>query len=130
MATDAKTLLSQANCFACYAASSFDLRLIRLALLVGIVNGTSSMATDPKSLLASAQCFACYAANPYMLELIEIGLLVQILQGGSVGGGSGIVFGAYGGAQPNFTPASGQGVAIDTSPGFTRLWIYVNGAWN
>jgi len=129
MATDAPTLLSQANCYACYAASSFDLRLMRLALLVGIVNGNTSMATDPKSLLASAQCFACYAANPYMLELIEMGLLVQILQNGSAGGGGGgVTCGNYAGGQPNFTPASGCGNAIDTSNG--NIWWYYNGAWH
>lgn len=38
MATDAQTLLSEANCFNCYGANEYMLQLMELALLVRIVN--------------------------------------------------------------------------------------------
>lgn len=43
-------------------------------------------------------------------------------------GGTAGQSGNYGGGQPNFTPAGGFGVAIDTSNG--RVWWYYNNQWN
>lgn len=34
----------------------------------------------------------------------------------------------YAGGKPTFTPASGFGMAVDTSN--ARLWIYYSGAWH
>jgi hypothetical protein len=75
------------------------------------------------------------AASPYQacagrLEALQviIYLLDKLVNGGgSSGGGGGIQSGNYGGGQPNFTPASGTGAAIDTSDG--ELWFYYNGGW-
>ena len=58
-------------------------------------------------------------------------LLVKILNAlnqGAGGGGTGATFGNYAGGQPTFTPASGIGLAVDTSNG--TLWEYYNGAWH
>jgi hypothetical protein len=48
--------------------------------------------------------------------------------GAPVAASGGIPSGNYAGGQPNFTPASGAAVAIDTSN--NRPWWYVNGQWN
>jgi len=42
-ATDAKTLLAQANCYQCFAGNDFALRLIELALLQQIVGGVTTI---------------------------------------------------------------------------------------
>jgi len=50
-------------------------------------------------------------------------------QNGSSGGASaGATFGNYGGAAPNFIPASGTGMAVDTST--QNLWVYDNSGWH
>ena len=57
--------------------------------------------------------------------------ILQVLNGlnlGGGGGGTGAVFGNYHGGQPTFTPATGNGLAVDTSNG--TLWEYYNGAWH
>lgn len=46
--------------------------------------------------------------------------------GGASGGAT--TFGNYAGGQPNFTPASGFGLAVDTSNG--ALWEYYGGSWH
>jgi hypothetical protein len=46
------------------------------------------------------------------------------------GGGSGFTFGNYGGGpnEPTFTPATGEGAAVDTSDG--TVWYYYSGSWH
>lgn len=82
--------------------------------------------TDPQSLFAWSKCFACHGAS--VAELMELALLDKIragLEGGGVGGG--VICGAYAG-QPTFTPASGCGVAIDTTTDI--IYWYYSGAWH
>jgi len=131
MATDPQSLLSAANLYQGYGASGYQLDLMILALLAQISKQQNPMiATDPQTLLTAASCYQCFGADPYALKLMMLALLAQIVNNGISGGGlgSGIVFGNYGGSQPNFTPASGTGAAFDTSIG--RPWFYYNGAWN
>lgn len=93
MATDAPTLLSEANCFNCYTATPYALQLMKLSLLAQIVLQGDPMAdVTPQALLAQANCFNCYAANPYMLQLMELALLVQVVDNGGGGGGGGLAF--------------------------------------
>lgn len=47
---------------------------------------------------------------------------------GSGSSGGGLVEGDYGGGQPDFTPASGAGIAVDNSNG--HVWLYYGGQWN
>lgn len=47
---------------------------------------------------------------------------------GGGGGGGSVTFGNYAGGQPNFTPTSGTGMAVDTSN--NSIWVYTNGAWH
>ncbi len=92
MATDAQSLLTQAQCFECNNANEYSLLLMKLSLLQQIVLAQNPMAdTSPQTLLANASCFQCYAANPYMLQLMELALLSQIVGGGSGTGGAGLV---------------------------------------
>lgn len=84
------------------------------------------MACDPKSLNALASCLACLSEK--QLLAINAYLLCQISTGGGGAGSSGITFGNYAGGQPNFTPATGTGAAVDTSN--QTFWVYDNGAWN
>jgi len=69
--------------------------------------------------------FACL--SPGTRRMIRLQLLCEFLASGGGGGGGGVVCGAYGG-QPTFTPATGCGVAIDTTDG-TIYWYY-SGAWH
>lgn len=127
MATDAASVIATAQCLMCFGPTRYQVRLMKLALLVQLVT-KNFMATDPASLLAQANCFACFGANEYMLDLMELALLVQLVQGGGIVGGGGVQCGNYAGGQPNFTPSSGCGNAIDTSNG--QIWWYYNGAWH
>lgn len=85
-------------------------------------------ALDPQSLLAAGQCYACFGNSPALLDLMELGLLNLIAQSLGTVASNAIVFGNYGGAAPTFTPASGNGVAIDSVTG--QLWEYYGGAWH
>ena len=60
-----------------------------------------------------------------MENAVIIYLLCQIANSG---GGSGLTCGNYAGGQPNFIPASGCAIAVDTS--INRPWWYYNGQWN
>lgn len=82
------------------------------------------MPTSAKSLLATATGLGYDALSDR--DLREC-LLVAAQSGGSPSGGS-IMFGNYAGVQPNFTPAGGTGIAIDTSNG--TQWSYYNNSWN
>jgi hypothetical protein len=127
-ATDPQSLLAQAKCYNCYGTPG-ELMLMKLALLQQIALSLNPMAaTDPQSLLDQAKCYNCYGTSG-LWALFELALLQQIAVNGSGGGtGTGATFGNYGGGQPNFTPASGTGLAVDTSDG--AFWEYYNGAWH
>ncbi len=76
MATDAASLLSQGNCYACYGLS--EVMIMRLALLAQIStlqNSTNN--TTPAALLAQGACFSCYS-NGDVGTIMELALLVQI----------------------------------------------------
>lgn len=83
------------------------------------------MPCDAASLINTAY------ANGYP-KLSHLDLLMCIVNaacaGGGGGGGGGVTCGNYAGGQPNFTPASGCGNAIDTSNG--RVWWYYGGGWH
>jgi hypothetical protein len=127
-ATDYQSLLSSGN-VACYNNLSPGLqKLLKLALLQIIANALApNVPTDYNSLLAQANV-SCYRQND--ASLLELALLQIIAENGTGGGGggSGAVFGNYGGGQPNFTPSSGEGMAVDTST--NNLWDYYGGAWH
>jgi hypothetical protein len=78
-----------------------------------------------QTLLKNAACFACLSPGEW--EILELQLLCEI-QNSSGGTGSGAVCGNYTGGQPNFTPASGCGIAIDSSNG--TVWYYYSGSWH
>lgn len=105
MATDAQTLLAQANCYACNAVSGYDARLMQLALLQQMVLSLNPMAdTSPQTLLSQANCYACFGANAFNLQLMELALLAQISTALGGGGGGGVDINqvlAYTGTDPN-----------------------------
>jgi hypothetical protein len=90
VATDAQTLLTEAQCYACYGG---NLRLMRLALIkqwAELVDPTID--TSPQALLDYASCYACFAggigggANLYLLELFVLVLIDQALSASGGGG--------------------------------------------
>lgn len=83
-------------------------------------------ATEIQAALTEAGCAGCYT-NASMADLLKVGLLSQISAAAETGGGA-VVCANYGGGNPTFTPASGCGVAVDTSTG--QVFWYYNGAWN
>jgi hypothetical protein len=92
MATDAQTLLTEAQCYECNGANDYSLLLMKLALLRQILLASNPVAdTTPQALLADASCFSCYASTPYMLQLMELALLAQIVDAGGGGGGGSLV---------------------------------------
>lgn len=123
---DKSDLVAAAVCFACLAER--ELCAIRIYLLCATINGTT-VNCDPKSLLAAAVNAGYMDYSIKEQFAVETYLTCQIAAGGGGGGGgSGATFGNYGGGQPNFTPAGGTGLAVDTSNG--TLWEYYNGAWH
>lgn len=130
--TTAKTLLAAAACYQCNAANSYELQMIKLALLKQILLAQNAMAdTTPQTLLKQASCYSCYASNAYMLEMIELALLQQIVINGSTGGGgSGGTFGGNGSPVGVVFPTSAFAFYIQADsvpPGL--VWEYYNGAW-
>lgn len=128
MATDAPTLLALANSYKSYSNASTS-QLLIISLLQQAVLALNPLAdTTPQTLMLSVGSYKSYS-NADTATLLIIGLLQLLVQNiGSGGGGSGTTCGNYGGGQPNFTPASGCALAIDTSN--RGLWAYTNGAWN
>jgi hypothetical protein len=128
MAYDFQTLLSSVTDYAASGEVSGP-QLLKLALLKSIAATMApTMPTDYQSLLSNTNVpgwLSC--AYPSVGQLLELSLL-SIIAGGSVGGGASITTGNYAGGTPNFTPASGTGIAIDTSN--NRVWWYFNGGWN
>lgn len=83
-----------------------------------------------KSLLDDARCVNNCVPAGFQLALL-IALIWDGVQSGGFagGGGSGEMQSAnYGGAQPNWTPASGTGIAFDISDG--AQWNYWSGGWH
>ena len=81
---------------------------------------------DTNSLMADARCIDSCIPRGMQLPVL-ISLVSKIVTGGG-SLGNGIVFGAYGGNPPPFTPVGGTGAAFDTDTG--RPWFYYNGGWN
>lgn len=104
--------------------------LLKLALLKNIAASVAPMAaTDFQSLLNNSNLpgwSSC--SNASIAGLLEMSLLAIIANGISGGTGTGATFGNYAGSTPNFTPAGGTGLAVDTST--ENLWAYNNGAWH
>jgi len=67
------------------------------------------------------------ARSTETLLQMSVYLLTQILVGGGGGSAFSVPSGNYGGGAPNFTPAAGSSMAMDTSNG--NVWFYLNGAW-
>lgn len=99
---------------------------MELPVLIYIFARLANMSADPKTLVANAACMTCIPPGVQMSVLIN--LAYQILTNGGSSIGTGIIFGHYGGAVPNFTPASGTGAAFDIDG--QRPWYYYNGGWH
>ena len=78
-------------------------------------------------LIADSACINSFIPPGFQLAAL-IYLASQIVANGGTGTGSGATFDNYAGGAPTFTPASGTGLAVDTSDG--TLWEYYNGAWH
>lgn len=130
MATDPATLLSESNCFSCYASPG-TVQLMMLALLRQIVLAQNPMAdTSPQALLAQANCYRCFAGTE---SLLMLALLAQIANNGGGGGGSGGgVFegsGAPSGLQPG-QDGTKAAIYLDTDPGGLWYgWSVLGQAW-
>lgn len=85
------------------------------------------MNCDANTLVSAAACLE-QQIPPGFQNAVIIYLLCQIVNNGGTGGGAGVTTGNYAGAQPNFTPTTSGGVAIDNSNG--RIWWWFNGVWN
>jgi hypothetical protein len=78
MASDPQSLLTQAQCYQCYASDRGMMTLLKLALLQQIVLAQNpGAATDAQSLLTAANCFSCYGANPGLMMLLKLALLQE-----------------------------------------------------
>jgi hypothetical protein len=122
-----ENLQQEAACWACSGATT-QAQLYRLALLSRIARLLAPVNTDTQSLMDHAKCVVCSGALS-QAEAMEIALLDMVyglIASGGIGGG--VICGNYGGGNPTFVPASGCGVAIDTSN--DRIWWYYNGTWN
>jgi hypothetical protein len=81
MATDAQSLLTEANCFACFATNIYTESLLELALLRQIsLAGNPANDVSAQGLIAAANCYECFSANNNMENLLELGLLKQIAE--------------------------------------------------
>lgn len=80
MATDAKSLLSAANCYLCEGSNPMSLEAMKVVLLAQILQSKLPSAdVTPQTLLKNANCYLCYGPNPYSLQLMELALLAQIV---------------------------------------------------
>ncbi len=126
MATDAQTLLTEAECFECFAANGYMLNLMKLSLLRQILLAQNPMAdTTPQALLAAANCYTCYAGNDYALKLMELALLAQIVGGGSGTGGAGSV----GAGSPEGVVVANPGTSYYDTVGLA-FWYKLTGVGN
>jgi len=78
--------------------------------------------------IATLQADACSNGFAALSEGDKMAILLQLLCNIVEEGGGGVRCGNYGGGEPDFTPASGCGVAIDTSN--ERIWWYYSAAWH
>ena len=77
---------------------------------------------------ACANGFDLVAEDNVLTRGIILQLLCNFSGSGGGGTGTGATFGNYSGGTPTFTPASGAGMAIDTSN--DTFWEYHDGAWH
>jgi hypothetical protein len=76
MACDPNTLLEQAKCYQCYAASGL-LPALEIVLLCKIRDGTPPASCSPQTIISEAQCiFACIP--PGLMSAVKVSLLCQI----------------------------------------------------
>lgn len=116
------SLFTEGRCYACLGLSQAE--TLKITLLANFVIQLNPMAlTTVNELLEYGKCYACLGLT--LADTLEISLLSQI---SVAGGGSGFTFGNYAGVAPNFTPATGEGAAVDTSNG--TVWYYYSGAWH
>ena len=98
---------------------------MKKSVIIYLLCQLANMNCDPTSLVAGAACIEC-GIPPGMQDAVIIYLLCQLATSGT--GGAGATFGSYGGAVPNFIPASGTGMAVDTDT--QNLWVYDNSGWH
>jgi hypothetical protein len=79
-----------------------------------------------QSLLKNAACFNCLSPGEW--DIVELQLLCEILSAGGGSASNGITCANYGGGTPSFVPASGCGMALDTSNNV--VWYYYSGLWH
>lgn len=101
------------------AAADFDRLSLRQLLVVQTYLLATSMGLPAQSAVTQAKDFD---------RLSDRELEVVIAYALSNGGGAGGLIQNFAGKTPNIVPASGSGMAIDTSNG--SLWFYYNGAWH
>lgn len=81
-------------------------------------------AAEIQALIADQKCLPCFT-NSSLVDMIKVGLLSQI---STAIAGSGVVCADYGGGTPTYVPATGCGVAVDTST--QQIWWYYSAAWH
>ena len=119
----AVALADAAKCLSCLSPQIQG--AIQIRLLCALING-ETMTCSATALVAEATS-SMYAQLPTPTQqAIITHLLCQLASGAA--GSIGTTFGNYGSVEPNFTPASGTGVAVDTSDG--TVWYFYNGGWN
>ena len=129
MATDAQSLLAAASQYQGYAASGYQLGLMKVALLAQIAQQLNPMiATDPQSLLSAANCFQCYSAQPFMLQLMELALLAQIVNAGVAGGGFSCLVGIAGSGSPTQPAPCPTSIAYNEAGSFW-WWQSTTSTW-
>lgn len=111
------TLASAAACYCFDLITAEKVKIYLLAQAAGLGSMTPAQLADAAK---------CYCFDPVTQKKVEAYLLYQVSIGGVAG--SGPACGNYSGGQPDFIPATGCGVAVDTSDG--HIWWYYSGAWH
>jgi len=119
----ADALAYAAKCLACLSPQIQG--AIQIRLLCAFING-ETMTCDAATLVEEATS-NMYSQLPIPMQSAIISYLLCSLVSGAAGS-IGTTFGNYAGVAPNFTPASGTGVAVDTSTG--TVWYYYSGSWH
>lgn len=134
MATDAQTLLTAAQCYACFASNDYTIQLMKLSLLRQILLAQNPTAmTDAQTLLDQAKCYQCHGSNSYMMQMMELALLAQISNNGGGGGtGSGSVLSGAGLPTVIYPagPPGGGTNALYTDSNTGILYSWYGGAWH
>jgi hypothetical protein len=124
--TCTKTSLTSAA--ACWVGlSERQLRAVTILSLCNQLNGITMNCSIP-ALVTAATCAGYYDMSVRQQLAVIAYLQCQVASTGGGGTGTGATFGNYGGTTPNFTPSSGNGLAIDTSN--DTLWEYHDGQWH